>query len=126
MPNVQSIYVKGKGLGHDAEEEEEKGMIRAIRPESRLKIKNYMIKRNEHAARALVRFPNEADLEVILSKTVAAGKSAKHTAEKPDEASFSMQQESTLIQDGAFSFNNGNFSDYLSGKIPIMTPPIGG
>ena len=116
--------MKSKGLGVDAEEEEEKGIIKAIRPESRLKIKNYLVKRNEYAVRALVRFPNEADLEVILNKTVASTKSAKHTAEKPDEASFSILQESTLIQEGAFADHNGNFSDYLSGKIPIMTPPI--
>lgn len=59
-------------------------------PESRLKIKNYLIKRNEHAARAVLRFPNETDYEVVLSKTLATAKSAKNTAEKPEEASFSI------------------------------------
>ena len=116
MPNVQSIYVK-RGF-HEAEDEEEKGVLRAIRPESRLSIKNYLIRRNEHATRAFMRFPNDADLEIILGKTTAAAKSPKHTAEKPDEASFSILQESTLVHE-AFGDHNGNFSDYLSGKIPI-------
>ena len=67
MPNVQSIYVKGKGLG--VEDEEEKGMtLRSVRPESRLKIKNYLMRRNENAARAYARFPREPDFEMILSK----------------------------------------------------------
>ena len=49
-----------------------------------------MVKRNEHAARAVLRFPNETDYEVVLSKTLATAKSAKNTAEKPEEASFSI------------------------------------
>jgi len=120
IPNVQSIYVKRSFV--EADEEEEKALLRGVRPEERLRIKNHLIKRNEFAARACLRFPSDADLEVVLSKTLAGAKSAKHTAEKPDEASFSILQESTLIHE-AFGDHNGNFSDYLSGKIPIQTPP---
>ena len=132
MPNVQQIYVKGKGMFVDegeGEEEKTSTLLQNVRPESRLKIKNYLMKRNEHALRAYARFPNEADFEVILSKTAAAaaGRSAKHTAEKPEEASFSILQESTLMQDGGvFGDQNSNFSDYLAGKIPVLTPPVGG
>ena len=71
MPNVQSVYVKRGLVGsNDAQEEEEKAMIAGIKPDQRLKIKNHLIKRNENAARAAARFPNETDLEVILSKTL--------------------------------------------------------
>ena len=128
MPNVQSIYVK-RGLvgGNDAQDEEEKAMIAGIKPDQRLKIKNYLIKRNENAARAAARFPNETDLDVILSKTLhgPAGKqSAKgHTGEKPEEASFSVLQDSTMVHD-PFVDHHGNFADYLSGKIPIVSPAI--
>lgn len=108
----------------EAEEEKASTVLQNVRPESRLKIKNHLIKRNEHAMRAYTRFPNEADFEMILSKTAAAG---KHTAEKPEEASFSILQESTLMQDGGvFGDQNSNFSDYLAGKIPVLTPPVGG
>jgi len=113
MPNAQSIYVKKSS----ADEE----VVRGLRPESQLKIKNFLIRRNEHAARAYARFPSDIDLEVILGKP-NANRSAKHSSEK--EASFSMLQESTLIHDG-LGDHFGNFADYLSGKIPIMTPTGG-
>lgn len=101
-------------------DEEEKAVLRGMRPESRLKIKNFLVQRNENAARAYMRFPNDADLDVILNKVGNNGnKSAKlNTGEKPEDASFSILQESTLIHE-AFLDHNGNFADYLSGKIPI-------
>ena len=111
MPNVQSIYVR-KNL---ADEE----VVRGLRPESKLKIKNYMICRNEHAARAFTRFPTDNDMEVILGK-LNSNKTGKLNSEK--QASFSLLQESTLVGLGDQS---ANFVDYLSGKIPIMTQ-IGG
>ena len=120
MPNVQSIYIK-RGF-NEQEEEEEKALLRGIQPDRRLRVKNHLVARNEHAARAVLRFPTEADPEVVLSKTVAAQKSAKHTAEKPDEASFSILQESTLIHEGSGDHNH-RFSDFLSGRLPVMPPP---
>ena len=115
MPNVQQIYVK---QGNDKEEEDErKALLQAVRPESRLKIKNFLIRRNENAARAYMRFPNEVDIENILGKTTNATQSQQP---KQGETSFSIQSTS-LIHDG-FAENNGNFSDYLSGKIQILTP----
>lgn len=115
MPNVQQIYVK-RGNEND-EEDERKALLQAVRPESRLKIKNFLIRRNDNAARAYMRFPNEADMETILGKTTNATQSQQP---KQGETSFSMQSTS-LIHDG-FTENNGNFSDYLSGKIPILNP----
>ena len=71
MPNVQHIYVK-RGAGGDAVEDEEKRALQmAIRPESRLKIKNFLIKRNDNAARAYMRFPTGSDIETLLGKTTA-------------------------------------------------------
>ena len=124
MPNVQSIYVK-RGIGSEAYDDDERATLASIKPDQRLKIKNFLIKRNENAARAFVRFPNETDLDVILSKTLhgPAGKSSTkhHTGEKPEEASFSVLQDSTMIHD-PFVDHHGNFADYLSGKIPIVSP----
>lgn len=41
MPNTQSIYVK-RGI-NEQEDEEEKAMKKNIRPESKLKIKNFLV-----------------------------------------------------------------------------------
>lgn len=103
MPNIQSIYVKKNQADGEA--------VNGLRPESRLKIKNFLITRNEFAGRAYTRFPSEADKEVVLGK-----KSSKH------EPSFSLIQESTVVNDG-INDHHGNFIDYLSGKIPIMAAP---
>ena len=85
MPNVQQIYVK---QGNDKEEEDErKALLQAVRPESRLKIKNFLIRRNENAARAYMRFPNEVDIENILGKTTNATQSQQP---KQGETSFSI------------------------------------
>lgn len=51
-------------------------------------------------------------------------KTAKAVGDRPDNQSFSMMQDSTMI-DG-FGDHFGNFADYLSGKIPIMTPGVQG
>ena len=72
--------------------------------------------RNESAARAYLRFPNETDLEVILGQS----KPQKLNEERP-EASFSMLHESTTINE-AMGDHYGHFSDFLAGKIPIQTP----
>ena len=72
MPNVQQIYVKRGIDGEAVEEEERRALVTAIRPESRLKIKNFLVKRNDNAARAAMRFPTGCDLETILGKTTAS------------------------------------------------------
>ena len=72
MPNVQQIYVKRGSDGEAVEDEERRSLLMAIRPESRLKIKNFLIKRNDNAARAAMRFPTASDLETILGKTTAS------------------------------------------------------
>lgn len=96
MSNVQSIYVR-RGIA-ETEEEEEKNLIRNIRPESRLSIKNFLVKRNEYAARAYMRFPQDNDIEVILGKPKNAVKSVKSPSEEYAN-SFSLMQESTLINE---------------------------
>ena len=53
----------------EEEEEERKAILSNVRPESRLKIKNFLIRRNDNAARAYMRFPSDADMEIILGKT---------------------------------------------------------
>mmetsp|Transcript_35754 Transcript_35754/g.43735 ORF Transcript_35754/g.43735 Transcript_35754/m.43735 type:complete len:107 (+) Transcript_35754:195-515(+) len=98
MPNVQSIYVRRGFI--EAEDEEEKNLVRGMRPESRLSVKNFLVKRNEYAARAYLRFPSDQDIEVILNKQKHAGKSVKTPSEELREASFSwMQHDSTLLHD---------------------------
>ena len=98
MSNVQSIYVRRGFI--EAEDEAEKNLIRAIRPESRLNIQNFLVRRNEFAARAYLRFPTDNDIEVILGKPKNAGKSLKSPSEEmKDGHSFSWMQESTLINE---------------------------
>lgn len=67
MPNVQQIYVK-RGESDREAEEGRKAILQNIRPESRLKIKNFLIRRNDNAARAYMQFPNDADIDTILGK----------------------------------------------------------
>lgn len=119
MANVQSIYVR-RGFT-EAEDEEEKALVRGIRPESRLSIKNFLVRRNDNAARAYLRFPSDQDIEIILGKPKHAGKSVKSPSEEiRGEASFSwMQQDSTLIQD-PMGDQHGNFSEFLAGKVPFQ------
>lgn len=109
MPNTQSIYVKKNQA--DGEQ------VSGLRPESRLKIKNYLVARNEFAGRAYTRFPTEADKDVILGKQ----KESKPGQEK----SFSLVQESTYVG-GGLSDHHSTFIDYLSGKIPIVSPASAG
>jgi len=109
MPNVQSIYVK-RAYG-EADDDEEKEMLRCLRPESKLKIKNFLVRRNEIAARAYSRFPTEADLNAILGKSKP--QSNKVVVQKL-EASFSLLQESTML----LGDQHGNFSEFLAGRVP--------
>ena len=78
MPNTKSIYVK---KGRDEDEPDMN-----LRPESRLKIRNFLVQRNDNAARAYARFPGVADLEMILGKAVTA----KAIGDRPENQSFSM------------------------------------
>jgi hypothetical protein len=92
MPNIQSIYVK-RGIS-EQDDEDEKTIKMNIRPESRLKIKNFLVRRNENAARAYLKFPSDQDLEVILGKTKNLNKAMSKDAATADkhhqEASFSL------------------------------------
>lgn len=119
MPNVQQIYVKRGEIDRDCEDSR-KALIQNIRPESRLKIKNFLIKRNENAARAYMQFPTDTDIDTILGKPNSNMNASNYHA-KPNETSFSAHSNS-LINDH-FNEQNGNFNDYLSGKINILTPP---
>ena len=61
MPSVKNI--------HSEEDNNVQSQLkRQIRPESALKLKNYLVNKNKYAARAIFQFPSDQDREMILEK----------------------------------------------------------